>query len=339
MPSSFAIIGLAGLLAPGTLAAGLSAYNVDPNSVSGSGFSAGGFMAAQLGVAYSDTFKTGFGVFAGGPYDCARNQLYSNCMNNQNPFITKPVANMQSWSGNQIDSVANLKNRQIYMQVGSADTTVGPKPMNQLKAQLANFDESSKVSFVTTNGAAHVFPTDFDGSGNNACGQTMSPYISNCGYDGAGAVLKWMYGDLAPQNNGQLSGTLVSFSQTGTYGASGMDSTGYLYVPQACQSGSTVCKLHVAFHGCAQSYSHIGAKFISNTGYNKWADKNNIIILYPQAKVDYSIHSVWGGLVLSNPNACFDWVGWYGSNADQKGGVQMKALVNQVNQITSGYTG
>lgn len=75
MPSSFAIIGLAGLLAPGTLAAGLSAYNVDPNSVSGSGFSAGGFMAAQLGVAYSDTFKTGFGVFAGGPYDCARNQL------------------------------------------------------------------------------------------------------------------------------------------------------------------------------------------------------------------------------------------------------------------------
>ena len=31
-------------------------------------------MAAQLGIAYSDVFKVGFGVFAGGPFDCARNQ-------------------------------------------------------------------------------------------------------------------------------------------------------------------------------------------------------------------------------------------------------------------------
>jgi hypothetical protein len=49
-------------------------------------------------------------------------------------------------------------------------------------------------------------------------------------------------------------------------------------------------------------------------------DTNHIIILYRQATVDYSVHSIWDGLYLSNPNACFDWVGWYGSNADQKGG-------------------
>ena len=52
----------------------LGAYNVDADSVSVSGMSAGGFMAAQLGIAYSDVFKVGFGVFAGGPFDCARNQ-------------------------------------------------------------------------------------------------------------------------------------------------------------------------------------------------------------------------------------------------------------------------
>lgn len=55
-------------------AATLPSYNVDPSSVSVSGLSSGGFMAAQLGVAYSGTFQTGFGVFAGGPFDCARNQ-------------------------------------------------------------------------------------------------------------------------------------------------------------------------------------------------------------------------------------------------------------------------
>jgi poly(3-hydroxybutyrate) depolymerase len=266
-------LGLAGFAATIT-AATLGAYNIDPNSVSVSGLSSGGFVAAQLGIAYSSTFKTGFGVFAGGPFDCARAQSYSMCMNNQVPSITAPTANMQSWSGNQIDSVGNLQTRKIYMQVGSADTTVGPNPMNQLKQQLANFDSASNVTFVTTNGAAHTFPTDFAGSGDNACGSATSPYISNCGYDGAGAVLHWMYGNLNARNTGQLSGSVVSFSQSGSYGAAGMDTTGYLYVPAACQGGSTVCKLHVALHGCLQSYSQIGSKFIVNTGYTQWAGKN-----------------------------------------------------------------
>jgi hypothetical protein len=197
-------------------------------------------------------------------------------MYNGNPSIITPTANMRSWSGNQIDAVANLQSRKIYMQVGSSDTTVGPNVMNQLKQQLANFDTSSNTIYVTTNGAAHTFPTDFAGSGDNACGSATSPYISNCGYDGAGAVLQWMYGRLNARNTGTLSGSVVSFSQTGSYGASGMDTTGYLYVPKACQDGLTVCKLHVALHGCLQSYSNIQSKFIDNTGYNMWAGKNEL---------------------------------------------------------------
>jgi hypothetical protein len=175
---------------------------------------------------------------------------------------------MNSWSGNQINPVSNLKNRRIYMQVGSSDYTVGPNVMNQLKAQLANFDTSSNVAFITTSGASHTFPTDFSGSGDNPCGMSESPYVSNCNYDGAGAVLQWMYGTLNARNNGTLTGSVISFAQTGSYGASGMDITGYLYVPSACASGSTVCKLHVALHGCLQSYNSIGSKFIDNTGYN-----------------------------------------------------------------------
>lgn len=55
-----------------------SALNVDPISVSVSDFSSGGFMAVQLGVAYSELFKVGFGAFAGGPYDCGRNPQVSS---------------------------------------------------------------------------------------------------------------------------------------------------------------------------------------------------------------------------------------------------------------------
>lgn len=199
-------------------------------------------------------------------------------MYNGNPSITTPTANMRSWSGNQIDPVANLQSRKIYMQVGPSDTTVGPNVMNQLKQQLANFDTSSNTIYVTTNGASHTFPTDFAGSGDNACGSATSPFISNCGYDGAGAVLQWMYGSLQARNTGTLSGSVVSFSQAGSYGASGMDTTGYLYVPQACQGGSTVCKLHVALHGCKQNYGSVQSKFIDNTGYNKWAGKNTLVL-------------------------------------------------------------
>jgi hypothetical protein len=251
-------------------------------------------------------------------------------MYNQNPSITAPVANMKSWSGNKINPVSNLEDRKIYMWTGTADTTVGPNVMSQLKAQLANFDAAANVSYITTSGAVHTFPTDFDATGDNSCSSSVSPYISNCQYDGAGAVLKWMYGTLNARNTGTLSGSIVSFSQTGAYGASGMDTTGYLYVPKACQSGSlTVCKLHVALHGCLQSYSMIGNKFVSNTGYNMWADTNNMIILYPQAVADNTMHTVWTGTQLPNPNGCWDWVGWYGANADQLGGEFNKARPGQ----------
>ncbi|MGZ5546204.1 MAG: extracellular catalytic domain type 2 short-chain-length polyhydroxyalkanoate depolymerase [Limisphaerales bacterium] len=321
-------------------ATALSAYNADPSSVSVSGLSSGAFMAVQLGVAYSNTFPVGFGVFAGGPFDCARNQNYTSCMYNATPSITTPVNNMKSWSGSQIDTTANLANRKIYMWTGSSDTTVGPNVMGQLKSQLANFDNSNNVSYVTTSGAAHTFPTDFSGSGDNSCGSASSPYISNCTYDGAGAVLKWMYGSLNARNTGTLGGSTVSFDQSGSYTASGMAGTGYLYVPANCASGgSTVCKLHVALHGCLQNYGNISSKFIDNTGYNKWADTNNIIILYPQTTADSTSHSTWDSGSLANSNACWDWIGWYGSNADQKGGSQMAALVAMVNKITSGYSG
>lgn len=74
MPYWGTLVGLASLAGTTSAAAALGAYNIDPSSVSVSGLSSGAFFSAQLGVAYSNVFQTGFGVFAGGPFDCARNQ-------------------------------------------------------------------------------------------------------------------------------------------------------------------------------------------------------------------------------------------------------------------------
>lgn len=49
-------------------------------------------------------------------------------------------------------------------------------------------------------------------------------------------------------------------------------------------------------------------------------DTNNIIILYPQTTSDTVPRSIWGGTISANPNACWDWNGWYGADADLKSG-------------------
>lgn len=181
---------------------------------------------------------------------------------------------MKFWSGKEIDSVDNLRHRKIFLQVGTADPTVGLSPMYKLKEQLAHFSDPVKVSFVTTPGAGHTFPTDFDGPGNAPCKVgSQSPFISNCGFDGAGQVLKWMYGPLRARNDGNMTGSLLTFNQTGALGATGMATTAYVYVPQSCQDKKTSCKLHVAVHGCRQDPSRLGTTFINNTGYTRWAGK------------------------------------------------------------------
>lgn len=197
-------------------------------------------------------------------------------MNNNSPNTQTPNSNMKAWSGNQIDNLSNLKSRKIFLEVGTSDYTVGPNPMNALQAQLQPYSSAQNTAYIKRSGQAHTFPTDFDGQGNNQCGTTGSPYISNCGYDGAGEVLKWMYGNLSPRSS-SAQGTFVTFDQTGKYGASGMAQSGSLYVPKACQNGQKTCKLHVALHGCLQTMSNIGNKYTVNTGFNQWAGESRSI--------------------------------------------------------------
>jgi poly(3-hydroxybutyrate) depolymerase len=333
--------GLAAFAPAARAAQPLAAFNADPGQVSVSGLSSGGFMAAQLGMGNSATFTKGFGVFAGGPYDCAHDQPFALCMSNNVPPIAEPDAHLKAWSGTLIDDTAALAARRAYFWVGTNDHTVGVNPMAQLEKQVGKYVPAAGIKADTFAGAGHTFPTSFNGTGDSPCSASSSPYISNCKFDGAGAALQWLYGPLnqpASAKKIKGAGTVVAFDQ-GQFVSSGngMDKTGYVYVPAACASGAVQCKLHVALHGCAQSYSQIGRKYIDNTGYQPWADANNIIVLFPQTLPDYSLHTTSASGTWNNSQACWDWVGWYGNNFDQKGGVQVAAIVAMVNRITSGF--
>jgi poly(3-hydroxybutyrate) depolymerase len=316
----------------------LPRLNIDKSKISVSGLSSGGFMAHQLGVAHSSTFM-GVGVFAGGPYMCAGHNHYTACMYNatiSDSQLSAMQSSINNWSGSQIDPKAGVASQRIYMFVGTSDSVVGPNPMDALRKQYTNNAvPSGNVEYVKRSGAAHVFPTDFDAPGNNSCGSSSSPYVSNCGYDGAKAVLTSIYGTLNPRNNSPAASNYIEFSQSSFTSNPGMASTGWVYVPSDCASGAQ-CKLHVALHGCLQSYSQIGDKFITNTGYTRWADTNRIVVLFPQTKVDNTSRSTAASGSLSNPNACWDWIGWYGSHFAHKGGSQISAIKAMVDHLASG---
>ncbi len=325
-------------LGTATAAVPLPAYNVDTSKTSVSGLSSGGFMANQLGYAYSSKFM-GVGVFAAGPYMCAGHSNYTACMYNatiSSSMLTTMQNDLNAWSGNQIDNKANVANQKVYMFVGTSDSTVGPNPMAGAKTQYTNNGvTAANLEYVQRASTAHVFPTDFDSTGNNSCSTSASPYISNCGYDGAKAVLTKFYGTLNARNNAPAASNYIEFNQSAFTSNPGMASTGWVYVPASCQAG-TQCKVHVALHGCQQGYATIGDKFIKNTGYTRWADTNNIIVLFPQAKVDNTSRATAASGSLANPNGCWDWIGWYGSNFAQKAGTQQAAIMAMVAQLSSG---
>jgi poly(3-hydroxybutyrate) depolymerase len=93
-----------------------------------------------------------------------------------------------------------------------------------------------------------------------------------------------------------------------------MADEGYVYVPKSCADGAN-CRLLIAFHGCAQSASKVGDAFYGHAGFNRWADTNRLIVLYPQVNAS-----------PLNPLGCWDWFGYTGGNYATRLGPQMVAV-------------
>jgi poly(3-hydroxybutyrate) depolymerase len=316
----------------------LPKLKIDTSQTTVSGLSSGGFMANQLGYAYSGTFR-GVGVFAAGPYMCAGHSNYTACMYGATisaSMLSTMQGDINNWSATAIDDKANVVGQKIYLFVGNSDYTVGPNPMNGVQTQyLNNGVPPANLDYIRRDSTAHTFPTDFDSTGNNACGTAASPYISNCSYDGAKAALTKFYGALNPRNNTPAVANYVEFDQTAFTSNPGMAAAGWVYVPANCSAGAT-CRVHVALHGCQQNVATIGDRFIRNTGYTRWADANSIVVLFPQTKVDNSSHPTAASGSLANANGCWDWIGWYGSNFAQRAGTQQAAIKAMVDRLSSG---
>jgi poly(3-hydroxybutyrate) depolymerase len=104
-----------------------------------------------------------------------------------------------------------------------------------------------------------------------------------------------------------------------------MDDEGLVYIPLACRAGG--CRVHVAFHGCLQGRSQIGEQFAREGGYNRWADTNRLIVLYPQAIARWGWGPwPWPTSFVYNPNGCWDWWGYTGATYATRYGPQVRAV-------------
>ena len=102
-----------------------------------------------------------------------------------------------------------------------------------------------------------------------------------------------------------------------------LNDTGFAYVPAACAARNETCRVHIVFHGCKQTVEDVQEQYVRNTGYNRWAESNNIIVLYPQARSEPQ----------ANPNGCWDWWGYSGVDYATKTGPQMAAVRKMLDRL------
>ncbi len=306
-------------------AAPLPQLNIDKTQTTVSGASSGGYMAAQLHVAYSARFGKGVAVIAGGPFNCAEGSVVNaltRCLGSAPIPVADLVATTNKWAKEGlIDATSNLAASKVYVFSAASDSVVKEGTSTALSAYYQNFIPAANVVHKKDIAAEHGFVTDDFGA---SCLTKASPFLINCNFDLAGALLQHLYGTLVARKAGTLEGSLIEFDQSPFGTGHGMGATGWVYVPKACAAGAT-CRMHVALHGCRQNGTDVGDAFVRNGGYNRWAEPNNIVVLYPQTGKGAT-------------NSCWDWWGYDDANYAKKSAPQMTAIVAMVNALSRPLT-
>ena len=283
-------------------------------------------MAVQMHVAHSATI-TGAGVVAGGPYYCAHGSVFTALYNCMTPGWWTPLPRTATLkaetdalsAAGRIDRVTHLEKSRAWLFSGGNDRTVYPQVVEGLRDFYAAYN--AQATLVANPVAGHAMVTESHGK---KCGATEPPFIVDCDYDAAGALLEHLLGKLAPPA-AKEGGRLVRFDQNAYAGSdASLDATGFVYIPQRCEKAG--CRIHVAFHGCRQGAAEIGDQFVREAGYNRWADTNALLVLYPQAVKRYSALT-W------NPRGCWDWWGYTSGAYHTQAGPQIRAVKAMIDRL------
>jgi len=326
-------------------AASLPAIGVDLSRVTVSGLSSGAYMAGQFQLAYSG-MVSGAGLVAGGPYACAHtptselnpfwsvvipwnlNRAQTKCMEDGWLFSSVPDADSlldyaQKLAGqDRIASLDGLQGDRVYLFSSSADDTVESGVVEAAADfyRLAGVADDN-LRLDQHDRAAHAFLTEDAGL---SCGATGSPFLNDCDFDQAKAILEWLLGSLQSEAAAVESG-FIRFPQDryaqGSEASLGED--GIVYVPKACRTRPG-CAVHVVFHGCKQGLERLGDAFVKGSGYARWAEGNRLVLLFPQVAES-----------TLNPNGCWDWWGYTGRDFLTRQAPQISAVKQMLDRLSA----
>lgn len=311
------------------LSLSVSAYNINLKKITLSGISAGAYFAQQMHMAYSNEIS-GVALIAGGPYNCSEGNIIralNACMKTTPDAISvdKIVATLDDQKKNQlIDTGETIQDSKVFLLSGQNDDVISEQVVASVKDLYLKLKvPESNIKYINSLEVGHAFPTlDY---GNPCSTARTAPFISKCNYDGAFEILNFFYGPLKTKGT-EVEKNLVIISQEKHFDKAinnSMANEALAYVPTACLQGKE-CSLHISFHGCLQSRDDLQDDFIRKTGFNAWAETNDIIILYPQAVKSYA---------LGNPNSCWDWWGYTGPQFINKQSVQMSIVYKMIEDL------
>lgn len=299
----------------------LQTYHIDKGKISVSGLSSGAFFSVQFHVAFSRTIM-GAGIIAGGPFWCANNNIdiaTTACMVDPVAICVSELVSITyeiSLTG-AIDPPSYLNDSRVYLFSGILDTVIVQGVARKLGEYYSSFLNQGNLFMKLDIPAEHSIVTSNYG---NPCPIFKSPYINNCNYSTAYHILQHIYKDIKTADVGEsIKENLLDFDQSEFFAGNpeliSIDNTGYIYIPTNCQSNSTKCRLHLVFHGCKQGRIYLSDTFALHAGYNELAEKNDIIIIYPQARTS-----------VLNPYGCWDWWGYTSTAYASKLGPQMAGI-------------
>jgi hypothetical protein len=313
----------------------LISFSAFAQQITVSGISSGAYMAQQFLTAFSSQVN-GVGIVAGGPYFCAKGKIIdalNRCMKTSLgvPRVQDSVTEAKKLSGKFIDPISNLKHSRVYAISGTNDETVLQKVSDvNVEVYKSWGVPASNIQYVNKLAVGHAFPTD--DYGNSCSTPSQSPFISNCGRDVAGEMLKHLLGNLFTKKSPRTD-RIFKFEQLQNldgvdFDKLSMHKMAFAYIPEECE-GTAIrdCRFHVAFHGCKQTLEDIQTTFVTKAGYNGWAEANKLVIVYPQAIKNF---------LVNNPNGCWDWWGYTGSNYHTREGLQMKQVARVVEALREG---
>ncbi|MGK2923013.1 MAG: extracellular catalytic domain type 2 short-chain-length polyhydroxyalkanoate depolymerase [Methyloceanibacter sp.] len=304
-----------------------------------SGLSSGAYMAGQIEIAHAENI-VGAGIVAGGPFACAESansrlfpfwptaviqnaaKALHSCMDTTMgvPDPEALVARAKELAADgDIAPLAALSDHNVYLYSGNDDQTV-TRPVVEAAKEFYDKAGVALGNVTLVKGAGgHAFITEEGGA---VCGLSEGPYVSDCDYDQARAILGWMYGPLEPAS-AEPQGEFFVFDQEAfSEPGDSFADEGVVYIPSTCRS-EPGCRVHVALHGCRQSRESVGDTFIKDTGFAEIADTNRLVILFPQARAISGI----------NPEGCWDWWGYTGLDYLGKDAPQIAAIWAMVERL------